>query len=420
MPTPKISGTLTYGVSITDANGCSASSTKSVIVNAQPAVTVSADQTICIGSSATLNATCLMNVSALLSGASEVPANASTATGYATGTYNTITKELKLTITFAGLSANASGAHIHGPAAVGVNAGVIINFAGLFPAATSGTFNYTGTLDATNETNMLNGLTYINLHNTSFPGGEIRGQISATSCSADTYEWNPGAIAGQNPVVSPLADQLYTLTASNSGTGCFANATTTVFVTPVTVPAVYGPTVITQNVSTNLFATNCEYLATIVPGVGGVAGDVTVKEWLETTPPFKFVPRHYEIVPATQGTASVTLYFTQKDFDDYNSVPTNTVKLPTGPADNAGIANIQLVKYNGVSSPNDGLPESYTGGPSPVTTTSIVFDNNMGLWKITFDVTSFSGFLVTTASNPLPVTLISFTGKATEKGNELS
>lgn len=49
--------TSTYTVNVTDANGCQASDQVDVIINPLPAANAGADQAICIGSSATLNAT---------------------------------------------------------------------------------------------------------------------------------------------------------------------------------------------------------------------------------------------------------------------------------------------------------------------------------------------------------------------------
>ena len=79
--------------------------------------------------------------------------------------------------TFAGLTTPATAAHIHGPAAPGQNAAVILPLTAT--AGTSGTITGTGTLSSANATNLLNGLTYVNVHTSTFPGGEIRGQIYA-------------------------------------------------------------------------------------------------------------------------------------------------------------------------------------------------------------------------------------------------
>ncbi len=114
-----------------------------------------------------------------LSGAQEVPANASTATGTADVTYNKKTKRLSYFITWNNLAAAPTGAHIHGPAARGANASVIHNFSSLLPAATSGALTNSVVIDGTTlkEADLLNGLYYFNIHNPTFPGGEIRGQI---------------------------------------------------------------------------------------------------------------------------------------------------------------------------------------------------------------------------------------------------
>ena len=59
---------------------------------------------------------------ATLSGAKEVPPNATTATGSATAELDG--KVLTVTGTYTGLSGAATGAHIHGPAAKTASAGV--------------------------------------------------------------------------------------------------------------------------------------------------------------------------------------------------------------------------------------------------------------------------------------------------------
>jgi len=89
-------------------------------------------------------------------------------------------------ITFSGLSSGVSIAHIHGPAAAGSAASPIYNLHGTFLpiGVTSGSINGTLTLTvlgsytvAQQLTDLNNSLWYINIHNASFPGGEIRGQI---------------------------------------------------------------------------------------------------------------------------------------------------------------------------------------------------------------------------------------------------
>ncbi len=122
----------------------------------------------------------IYNLRGNASGKQEVPANASTATGTITGTYDKDKNLLTYTINWTGLiGGNPTAGHFHGPADPGVNASVAIGFTG-FPATASGTFNGNATLTDAQETDFTNGLWYYNIHNATYPGGEIRGQIFLT------------------------------------------------------------------------------------------------------------------------------------------------------------------------------------------------------------------------------------------------
>ena len=92
---------------------------------------------------------------------------------------------------YSGLSGNVSVAHIHGPAAPGVNAGFSYFLTPTFITlgANSGTIsagsinlvaNPNGTTFSVADqlTQLNSGLWYINIHSSTFGGGEIRGQIT--------------------------------------------------------------------------------------------------------------------------------------------------------------------------------------------------------------------------------------------------
>lgn len=132
---------------------------------------------LCLTSASTARAD-LFTYSTTLTGAQEVPPNASTASGTATGTYDTATNIITLNLTWSGLIGGAAtAAHYHAPATPGVNAGIIQGLTS-FPASTSGSYSNSFVFSDANELNLLNGLVYLNIHNAGFPGGEIRGQIT--------------------------------------------------------------------------------------------------------------------------------------------------------------------------------------------------------------------------------------------------
>ncbi len=138
-----------------------------------------------------------------LSGANEVPPVASPGSGSAMVTVDTVANTLTVNITFSGLSANASAAHIHCCAPIGTNVSVAVGFPtsgpSPFPTSTAGSYTHIfNLLDSTIYTSafltanggtaagarqtLINGLmagqAYANIHNSIFPGGEIRGQLA--------------------------------------------------------------------------------------------------------------------------------------------------------------------------------------------------------------------------------------------------
>lgn len=115
-------------------------------------------------------------LSGTATGAQEVPAVNTAATATLNGSYNTRTNKFTYNISWNGLTDVVTDAHIHGPALVGVNAGV------LHPLTVT-TNGVTGIasgfviLSETNEDDLLSGKLYYNLHTVMNPTGEIRGQV---------------------------------------------------------------------------------------------------------------------------------------------------------------------------------------------------------------------------------------------------
>ena len=112
-----------------------------------------------------------INFKADLNGASEVPPVTSAGKGTATASLDTATKMLTWTVTYSGLTPTAG--HIHGPAAPGANAGVLVPFSGGLASPIKGS----ATLTDAQISDLEAGRTYINLHTADNKGGEIRGQL---------------------------------------------------------------------------------------------------------------------------------------------------------------------------------------------------------------------------------------------------
>ncbi|CAN5189336.1 CHRD domain-containing protein [soil metagenome] len=110
-----------------------------------------------------------------LKGAMEVPAADSKGTGAVDASYDTATKALTWTITYADLSGATTAAHFHGPADVGKNAPPVVPI----PAASlASPIKGTATLTDAQAADLQAGKWYFNVHSAKFPDGEIRGQVT--------------------------------------------------------------------------------------------------------------------------------------------------------------------------------------------------------------------------------------------------
>lgn len=110
-----------------------------------------------------------------LRGANEVPAVASSGSGKVDAVLNKDTNLLRWQLSYEGLSGPATAGHFHGPALVGANAGVALPFTGPITSPMSGQ----ATLTPAQAADLMAGKWYANIHTAKFPGGEIRGQMTA-------------------------------------------------------------------------------------------------------------------------------------------------------------------------------------------------------------------------------------------------
>ncbi len=278
-------------------------------------------------------------------------------------------------------------------------------------------------------------------NSTTCSGSQVIFNVTASGAGALTYQWQESANAGFTSPVTLTNTGVYSgvntasLTISNNtGLGgryyravitntCGAVNSNGALLTAnaSTLPTTGVSATQTITTGNNVFFSGCAIISKIVPsGASAVSGNVTSRVWVEPSVPSfagqPFVARHYEITPATNAataTATVTLYFTQAEFDAFNAAPGSTLNLPTGPADNLGITNVRIGKYAGSSNDGTGLPGSYTSGATLIdpADANIVWNATASRWEITFDVTGFSGFILQTATSVLPVNLIAFNAR---------
>jgi hypothetical protein len=146
-----------------------------------------------------------------LSGPNESPANASPGVGSATITFDTILHTMRVQVSFSGLTGNTTASHIHASATMipfTNTAGVatqLPSFSGFPLGVTSGTYDNTfdltqstswnaafitgnGGSTSTAEAALLSfaasGRAYLNIHSSTFGGGEIRGFLVPTPGAA--------------------------------------------------------------------------------------------------------------------------------------------------------------------------------------------------------------------------------------------
>jgi hypothetical protein len=116
-----------------------------------------------------------VNYMANLSGAQEVPKVATAGSGMAMVSFDPATSTVSWDVTYSGLSGKALAGHIHGPAAAGANAPVVVPFTGPLTSPIKGSAKVTPAQAKQLEA----GDWYVNLHTADHKAGEIRGQLTA-------------------------------------------------------------------------------------------------------------------------------------------------------------------------------------------------------------------------------------------------
>ena len=150
----------------------------------------------------------------------ESPPTGSPATGSAQITVDTVLNLMEVNVTFSGLTSGDTASHIHCCVAQGGNAGVATTtptFTGFPGGVTAGSYDHvfdltlstswnpafvtaSGGTTADAEAALLAGLagnqTYLNIHTSNFPGGEIRGFLAVAAPEPATFFLAGAVLAG--------------------------------------------------------------------------------------------------------------------------------------------------------------------------------------------------------------------------------
>jgi hypothetical protein len=132
----------------------------------------------------------------------EVPPHSDEATGFITVDLHNDLNTLDVMETFSNLASPATAAHIHCCVPIGSNAGVKLPFSG-FPNVTSGTYTQTFNLNidlisitpAAFIAGLQGGMAYANIHDATYPGGDIRGQLAAVPEPSSVILLGSGIVA---------------------------------------------------------------------------------------------------------------------------------------------------------------------------------------------------------------------------------
>jgi ELWxxDGT repeat protein len=158
----------------------------------------------------------------------------------------------------------------------------------------------------------------------------------------------------------------------------------------------------------------CNLIAKIQPSGanyvnGNVISKVKIDASVQTYNGQPYLQRHYDIIPAlnaSTATATVTLYFTQAEFDNYNSSNGSFSDLPVNSGDVAGKSMLLITQYHGTS--GSGNPGTYSGSSELINPAdaNIIWNATQSRWEVTFNVNGFSGFFVHTGFTILPVLFV--------------
>jgi hypothetical protein len=234
------------------------------------------------------------------------------------------------------------------------------------------------------------------------------GQCITFTPNTLAYNWtgpNSYSAATQNASVNPSVSAsagTYTVTAT-SGAGCTLTSTIAVSLTNSADIALATSSNALSSVGTDNSTRNhlnglslmysnatCLPIASISDAAGGnelgstqAAVEVLSTVPSSTTTSYYYSSRYYNITPNSNGPATLTLYFTQDDFSDYNTGNSYQVDMPTtGSNSDPNIGNIKVARVIGDLS---------TGTITNFTSPTVNWDATNSRWEVTISPSEVGG-----------------------------
>jgi hypothetical protein len=269
--------------------------------------------------------------------------------------------------------------------------------------------------------------------------------FSTTPSGTDTlyYEDPAYTIPHPNPHTVGVADTVYMVFATNTTPICSDTAVAYIDIIPannylsgqVLTPSIFSNAGSYSCVSTTLMdgmsdtirtTTDCRRVASVTDVVNGTSLG-TVSACLDIAPstPFyngqPYVNRAYTITPTTNDTGYVCLYYLDQDFQDYNADAffTGWPLLPTAATMPANMQNVAVTKVsNGALGSLGSVPTAI-----PNSAINVSYDPATTVWTVCLPAEGFSHFYLhaqNPGNAPLPVTLLSFTGRSVKGSAELN
>jgi hypothetical protein len=269
--------------------------------------------------------------------------------------------------------------------------------------------------------------------------------LSTTPVGTDTLYYSDPAftIPHPNPNNITAADTVYMVFATNTNPVCSDTAIAYVDIIPannyisgqVLTPSIYSNAGSYSCMSTTLAdgmsdtirsTTDCRRVAAVTDITNGTSLG-TVSACLDIAPstPFyngqPYVNRAYTITPTTNDTGYVCLYYLDQDFQDYNADAFNLgwPMLPTAATMPSNMQNLAVTKVSG------GALGTVGSVPTAIPNSSVnaSYDPATSVWTICVPAEGFSQFYVhaqNPGNAPLPVTLLSFTGRSVNGTSDLN